>query len=83
MIPTFMFLSIITSITSSIVTTYDKTSNAKMLHRIFEFQGPSKESEPETKAIGKTILEHKDNIRVYLTLHSYGRLIPKVFLLFA
>lgn len=36
------------------------------------YKGPSKESEPETKAIGKTVLEHKDNIRIYLTLHSYG-----------
>jgi len=36
------------------------------------YKGPSKGSEPETRAIANTILEHKNNIRIYLTLHSYG-----------
>jgi len=36
------------------------------------YKGTEKDSEPETKAFTSTILSLKDNIRIYLTFHSYG-----------
>jgi len=33
----------------------------------------SRASEPETEATAKTILKYKNNIRIYLTFHSYGQ----------
>jgi hypothetical protein len=32
-------------------------------------------SEPETRAVAQTILQFKNNIRLYLSFHSYGRLL--------
>ena len=36
-------------------------------------KGTAENSEPETKAAQKTILKYKNNIRVYITFHSYGK----------
>ncbi len=35
-------------------------------------QGTAANTEPETVAVGNTILARRRNIRVYATLHSYG-----------
>jgi len=37
------------------------------------YKGASRDSEPETKAVAETIQKFKDNIRIYLTFHSYGQ----------
>ena len=37
------------------------------------YQGTAENSEPETQAIINTILKYTNNIRVYVTLHSYGQ----------
>jgi len=37
------------------------------------YKGTARNSEPETKAISKTILKYKSTIRIYLTFHSYGQ----------
>jgi len=33
----------------------------------------SKNSEPETKAVAKALMEVRDNVRIYLSFHSYGQ----------
>ena len=39
-----------------------------------EIYGGSKpESEPETQALEKFLLAHRNSIKVYLTLHSFGQ----------
>jgi carboxypeptidase A2 len=37
------------------------------------FRGTSALSEPETKALSEAVLAHKDQIKAYLTLHTYGQ----------
>ncbi|XP_023335396.1 carboxypeptidase B isoform X2 [Eurytemora carolleeae] len=37
------------------------------------YWGTAENSEPETMAVQKTILKYKNNIRVYITFHSYGQ----------
>lgn len=37
------------------------------------YKGTEKNSEPETQAISETIMKYKDNVRVYLSFHSYGQ----------
>ena len=37
------------------------------------FQGTSANSEPETKAIASTIQQFKNNIRIYMSFHSFGK----------
>ncbi|KAL1501712.1 hypothetical protein ABEB36_006993 [Hypothenemus hampei] len=39
------------------------------------YAGPSSFSEPESRAIRDWILPNKDNIKLYLTFHSYGEMI--------
>ena len=36
------------------------------------FKGTSANSEPETKAIASTIQQFKNNIRIYMSFHSFG-----------
>lgn len=36
------------------------------------YRGPFAMSEPETRAVAQTILQYSNNIRIYLTFHSYG-----------
>jgi carboxypeptidase A2 len=38
------------------------------------YAGSSPFSEPETRAMSDFILSHKDEIKVYLTMHSYSQL---------
>jgi murein tripeptide amidase MpaA len=38
------------------------------------YHGGSAFSEPETKALSNFVLKHKNDIKVYLTFHSYGQL---------
>jgi carboxypeptidase A2 len=38
------------------------------------YAGSSPFSEPETRAMSNFILSHKDEIKVYLTMHSYSQL---------
>ncbi|XP_076285065.1 carboxypeptidase B [Lasioglossum baleicum] len=38
------------------------------------YAGPRPFSEPETRAMADYILDNKDNIRMYLTLHSYSQM---------
>ena len=37
------------------------------------YRGTKPNSEPETQAVAATIEKYKDNIRIYLTFHSYGQ----------
>ena len=37
------------------------------------YKGTQPGSEPETQAVAATIQKYKDNIRIYLTFHSYGQ----------
>ena len=37
------------------------------------YKGTQPDSEPETQAVAATIQKYKDNIRIYLTFHSYGQ----------
>jgi murein tripeptide amidase MpaA len=39
-----------------------------------DFRGPRAFSEPETKAMADFILTRKDQIKIYLTLHSYSQM---------
>ncbi|KDR21621.1 Carboxypeptidase B [Zootermopsis nevadensis] len=39
-----------------------------------DFRGPKAFSEPETKAMADFILTRKDQIKIYLTLHSYSQM---------
>ncbi|XP_037028544.1 uncharacterized protein LOC119068842 [Bradysia coprophila] len=39
------------------------------------YAGPNAFSEPETKALSKFLEEQKKNIKLYLSLHSYGQII--------
>lgn len=44
-------------------------------HVILEtYRGPRAFSEPETEAVKNFILDRKNDIRMYLTLHSYGQM---------
>lgn len=38
------------------------------------FAGPEPFSEPETKAISNFIMNRKDSIKMYITLHSYSQM---------
>lgn len=39
------------------------------------YRGPKAMSEPETQAVGNFLVEHKDQLKVYVSLHSYGQVI--------
>ncbi|KAH1011513.1 hypothetical protein HUJ04_000864 [Dendroctonus ponderosae] len=39
------------------------------------FAGPSEFSEPEARAMRDFILDHKDNIKLYVSFHSFGELL--------
>ena len=45
------------------------------------FQGTSANSEPETKAIASTIQQFKNNIRIYMSFHSFGEYKVKKYVL--
>ena len=47
-----------------------------ILYKLYNFtppQGTEANSEPETRAIAETIQQHRNNIRIYLSFHSYGK----------
>jgi Zinc carboxypeptidase len=39
------------------------------------YSGPKPFSEPESKALSKWLMEHRKDIKIYISLHSYGQLI--------
>jgi len=45
---------------------------ASVLECVDTYMGPKAFSEVETQAVRDYILKHKDNIKLYLTFHSYG-----------
>ena len=58
---------------------YSSGKKSKYLQFTFLVQGPAPNSEPETMAVQKTILGLNKNIRVYITLHSYGTRVSIAF----
>jgi hypothetical protein len=54
--------------------TWDKAGGSSPDPCAENYRGPEPFSEPETRAIGRFILEHKSNIKFVYNFHSYGNM---------
>ena len=58
-----------------------KVFNGILYHESISFQGTEWNSEPEVRAASSKVLELKDNIRVSMSVHSYGTCSSKTHLI--